>query len=204
VASSVRNGTAQQSQPEPEPRAESARVGSNLGLFGRVFDRPNWLPLALIFGDALVVVISLLAAYWYRFHGEPLALTPSEPPDLNAYLAAIPLLLLLYLLALGLNRQYKSWRGRSLVDQLFSMYSGIALAGMLILAAMSVSHIGFQYSRLVLANFLIISAVVMTVERYALRQYETHLRRQGIGTERVILIGTGTVSYTHLTLPTKA
>jgi Undecaprenyl-phosphate glucose phosphotransferase len=41
---------------------------------------------------------------------------------------------------------------------------------------------------------LIICAVLMTLERYAMRQYETHLRRQGIGTERVILIGTGMAS----------
>jgi len=31
----------------------------------------------------------------------------------------------------------------------------------------------------------------MTGERYLLRQYETRLRRQGIGTERVLMVGTG-------------
>jgi exopolysaccharide biosynthesis polyprenyl glycosylphosphotransferase len=31
----------------------------------------------------------------------------------------------------------------------------------------------------------------MTVERYFLRQYETRLRRKGIGTERVLMVGTG-------------
>src|SRR5438067_11913202 len=34
----------------------------------------------------------------------------------------------------------------------------------------------------------------MTIERYLLRQYETRLRRRGIGTERVLMVGTGTGS----------
>jgi len=33
--------------------------------------------------------------------------------------------------------------------------------------------------------------VLMTAERYLLRQYETRLRRQGIGAERVLIVGTG-------------
>lgn len=158
---------------------------------------PNWLPRALIIGDAALVVLSVLAAYWYRFHSGPTPAAGTETSQLGAYLPTVPIVVLFYAFALTLNRQYSSWRGRSLVDQLFSMYSGIALAGMLILAAMSLSHIGYQYSRLALAYFLLISAGAMTIERYVLRQYETLLRRQGIGTERVILIGTGMASQ-HL------
>jgi exopolysaccharide biosynthesis polyprenyl glycosylphosphotransferase len=41
---------------------------------------------------------------------------------------------------------------------------------------------------------LILSAVLMTGERYLLRQFETRLRRRGIGTERVLMVGTGTGS----------
>lgn len=192
MASTVRDETTNQAQPGKA----AGRAGTRT-LFDRIFDRPNWLPLALIFGDAAIVAISVLAAYWYRFRSQPVAQLPTEPPVLRAYLAVIPIVVVLYALALWLNRQYTSWRGRSLVDQLFSMYSGIALAGMLILASMSLSHIGFQYSRLALAYFLLISAGLMTVERYVLRQYETRLRRQGIGTERVILVGTGMASQ-HL------
>ncbi len=194
LASTVRDGTTKQSHPDQKPPAEAARTASRAGLFKRVFDRPNWLPLALIFGDAVVVILSILAAYWLRFHVQPLASSAAEPPELGAYLLVIPILVILNAFALSLTRQYTSWRGRSLVDQLFSMYSGIALAGMLILAAMSISHTGFQYSRLLFADFLIISAIVMTAERYVLRQYETRLRRKGIGTERVIVIGTGMAS----------
>lgn len=194
MASSAHNEIGNRPGPEGDLQPERAKAGPRPSIVTRAFDRPNWLPIALIFGDPFVVALSLIAAYWYRFDGQPQSAPLLESPNLGAYLVAIPILVLLYGFALALNRQYTSWRGRSLIDQLFSMYSGIALAGMLILAAMSLSHVGFQYSRLALAYFLIISAVLMTVERYALRQYETNLRRQGIGTERVIMIGTGMAS----------
>src|SRR5205823_13416882 len=40
----------------------------------------------------------------------------------------------------------------------------------------------------------VIAGLFMTLERYLLRQYETRLRRRGIGTERVLMVGTGTGS----------
>src|SRR5207245_6327464 len=99
----------------------------------------------------------------------------------------------IYLFALAVNQQYRSWRGRTLVDQLFTMGSGSALAAMLILAGMSLYR-GFEYARLTLAYTVIIAFVLMTVERYFLRQYETRLRRRRIGTERVFIAGSRTGS----------
>jgi exopolysaccharide biosynthesis polyprenyl glycosylphosphotransferase len=195
MASTIPGGALDQATaraPVEAPRPARART-----LFTRVFDRPDWLPRALIVGDAVAVVISLLAAYLYRFHASGSPITASETSQLSAYLYVVPAVVVPYAIALYLNGQYTSWRGQSLVDQLFRMYSGIALAGLLLLAAMSISHMGLEYSRLLFAYFLVISAGLMTIERYALRQYETHLRRRGIGTERVIVIGTGAASQ-HL------
>src|SRR4030081_2830195 len=64
---------------------------------------------------------------------------------------------------------------------------------MLMLADMSLYR-GFEYSRLTFVYTVVIAGVLMTIERYLLRQYETRLRRRGIGTERVLMVGTGTGS----------
>jgi exopolysaccharide biosynthesis polyprenyl glycosylphosphotransferase len=53
---------------------------------------------------------------------------------------------------------------------------------------------GFEYGRLTLVYTVVIGFILMTIERYLLRQYETRLRRRGIGTERVLMVGTGTGS----------
>lgn len=153
-----------------------------------LFLPPDWLPVALLAGDAVIAMVSVPFAYWVRYGrgGEVLPFGP--------YLAAIPVVLVLYIVALALNRQYTSWRGLALVDQLFSLYAGIGLAALLMLAAIEVGNLGQRYSRLSLIPAVLFAAVLMTLERYVLRQYETRLRRRGIGTERVLMVGTGAVS----------
>lgn len=170
---------------ELKPRGGTTTAG--------VFERPNWLPVALVAGDALIAGASVILAYQYRYHLDRIPQVVKEPLAFGPYLAAVPVVILMYLVALGVNQQYRSWRGRTLVDQVFAMGSGIALAGMLMLAGMSLYR-GFEYSRLTWVYTIILSAVLMTIERYILRQYETRLRRRGIGTERVLMVGTGTGS----------
>src|SRR5437879_4785988 len=178
----------------------TAMAGPDLAFIGHagqapaaIFRRPNWLPLVLIVGDALIAGVSVILAYEYRYHLDRIPQVTGQPLAFGPYLAAIPVVIAIYLFALTVNQQYRSWRGRTLVDQLFTMGSGSALAAMLILAGMSLYR-GFEYARLTLAYTVIIAFVLMTVERYFLRQYETRLRRRGIGTERVLMVGTGTGS----------
>src|ERR1700682_3467195 len=92
---------------------------------------PDWLPLALIVGDAVICAVSVLLAYWLRY-GRGGQVLPSGP-----YLAAVPVVIVFYLFALAVQRQYSSWRGTSLAEQLLSLYAGIGLAGILILAAVA-------------------------------------------------------------------
>lgn len=158
-----------------------------------IFRRPNWLPLALILGDALIAGLAVILAYEYRYHLDRIPQVVKEPLAFGPYLGAIPVVVLIFLFALAVNQQYRSWRGLTLVDQLFAMGSGIALAALLLLAGMSLYR-GFEYGRLTFVYTIIIAAVLMTIERYVLRQYETRLRRRGIGTERVLMVGTGTGS----------
>ena len=158
-----------------------------------ILQRPNWLPLVLIAGDAVIAFLSVILAYEYRYHLDRIPQVVKEPLAFPPYLAAAPVVAIMFLVALAMNQQYRSWRGRTLVDQLFAMTSGIALAGMFMLAGMSLYR-GFQYSRLTFVYTLIIAGVLMTSERYFLRQYETRLRRRGIGTERVLMVGTGATS----------
>jgi exopolysaccharide biosynthesis polyprenyl glycosylphosphotransferase len=146
---------------------------------------PDWLPLALIVGDALICAVSVLLAYWLRY-GRGGQVLPFGP-----YLAAVPVVIAFYLFALAVQRQYSSWRGTSLAEQLLGLYSGIGLAAILILAAIELGNLGARYSRLTFIQAVLITAVLMTAERYLLRQYETRLRRRGIGTERVLMVGTG-------------
>jgi exopolysaccharide biosynthesis polyprenyl glycosylphosphotransferase len=173
--------------------SQAVQVQKPTAVPAAIFRRPNWLPLALILGDALIAGVSVILAYEYRYHLDRIPQVLKEPLAFGPYLAAIPFVAAMFLFALAVNQQYRSWRGRTLVDQLFAMGSGLALAGMLMLAGMSLYR-GFEYSRLTFVYTVVSAGLLMTVERYFLRQYETRLRRRGVGTERVLMVGTGTGS----------
>src|SRR5260370_23139120 len=96
-----------------------------------VFLSPDWLPVALLVGDAVIAAASVPAGYWIKYANATQAL-PFGP-----YLAAIPIVVVLYLFSLAATGQYRSWRGRTLVDQLFALYSGVGLAPGLMLSAFS-------------------------------------------------------------------
>jgi exopolysaccharide biosynthesis polyprenyl glycosylphosphotransferase len=156
-----------------------------------VFLPPDWLPIALVVGDAVLVTVSLLVGYWYRHNLDPIRQEGGEALAFGPYLIAIPVLVVIYWIALGINQQYLSWRGRTLAGILLSLYAGVALAAILVLALIALFNLGVNFSRLTITYTILLSAVLLSAERYFLRQYETRLRRQGIGTERVLVVGTG-------------
>jgi exopolysaccharide biosynthesis polyprenyl glycosylphosphotransferase len=185
-----------------EPEAGGASTSSNASFVsapipvatptGRlVFLPPDWLPIALLGGDAAIVSVSLLLGYWYRHNLDPIRQSASAALAFGPYLVAIPVVILIYWAALGINGQYHSWRGRTLASILLNLYAGIGLAAVVILALITFFDLSVNFSRLTITYTILLSAVLMTVERYFLRQYETRLRRQGIGTERVLMVGTG-------------
>ena len=145
----------------------------------------DWLPIALLAGDAVIAAVSVPAGYWIKYYNAVQSL-PFGP-----YLAAIPAVVVIYIFSLALTGQYRSWRGRTLVDQLFALLTGVGLAAVFIFAAIELGNLGQRYSRLTILPAVLIAAVLMTGERYLLRQIETNLRRRGIGTERVLMVGTG-------------
>ena len=174
--------------PRTQPQIGRTRLveSARLGALG-----PDWLPLALLVGDAVVVGASVLISYWYYINVDPLRRAAGAALPFAPYIPGTVAAVVIFLISLAMNHQYQSWRGRTLVDLLFGLYSGVGLAAVLILAAISIGDLGVNYSRLTITYAVLLAAVLMTAERYFLRQYETSLRRQGIGTEKVLLAGTG-------------
>jgi exopolysaccharide biosynthesis polyprenyl glycosylphosphotransferase len=175
------------------PARKATHPPEQAGVLGRrlVLLPPDWLPLALVVGDAVIVAGSVLGAYWYYVNIDPLRRAAGAALPLGPYVSAIPVAIAIYLFSLAINHQYQSWRGRTLMELVLGLYIGIGFAAVLILATIGLVNLGVDYSRLTITYVVLLTAVLMTVERFILRQYETRLRRQGIGTEKVLLVGTG-------------
>src|SRR5260370_23793396 len=139
--------------PAPEPRApessEAPVAAKSTGIANQaagksrlLFLPPDWLPVALVIGDAVIAAVSVPAGYWIKYQNAIQAL------PLRPYVEAIPVVVALYLFSLALTGQYRSWRGRTLVDQLFALYTGVGLAAVLMLAAIEAGNLGQSYCRL--------------------------------------------------------
>src|SRR5437899_1518946 len=143
----------------PPEEVRSAQPGtSRLVALG-----PDWLPLALLVGDAVIVAASVLAAYWYYVNLDPLRRAAGAALPFGPYLAAIPLVITIYLFSLAINHQYQSWRGRTLMDLVLGLYSGIGLAAVLILAAIAFVNLGVDYSSLTIKYAVLLSAGLMPI-----------------------------------------
>jgi FlaA1/EpsC-like NDP-sugar epimerase len=158
----------------------------------RVVLPPDWLPLVLVLGDALIAAGSVLAAYALRTAN--FADEAARAQLIGPYLNAVPVVVAVACLALAVNRQYRSWRGVRLVEQLLMLYSGIGLATLLLLALLALTRPEEAYSRLFMVYTAVIGAAAMTVERVLLRAWETRLRRHGIGAVRVLMVGASATS----------
>ena len=149
-----------------------------------------WLPWARATADAIALFLGVLIAYNYRFHVDRIPIPGSEPPSYGYYLAAAPVVALVFVLTFASSGVYRIRRGRRLLDELFAIIGASAVAGLMTLALMSLYRT-FSYSRLVLAYTVIIALALITAGRIVLRQILLAQQRRGIGTDRVLVVGTG-------------
>src|ERR1700693_671436 len=62
---------------------------------------PDWLPVALLVGDGIIAAFSVPAGYWIKYASAPQSL-PFGP-----YLAAIPVVVILYIFSMAVMGQYR-------------------------------------------------------------------------------------------------
>jgi exopolysaccharide biosynthesis polyprenyl glycosylphosphotransferase len=150
----------------------------------------RWLPWIRAATDLVALLAALLLAYNYRYHVDRIPVPGTEPPAFGYYLAAAPVVALIVIVTFAASGVYRIRRGRPFLDEFFSIIGASALAGVIILALMSIYR-GFSYSRLVLLYTVSIALVLIAVTRLVLRRILTMQQRRGVGTDRVLVVGTG-------------
>lgn len=151
---------------------------------------PRWL-LPLI--DALLVVAAFLLSYYLRY--EMQFLQPVDEANVAPFSPYIPYTALFVVMVLVYNqsaRLYRERRGRTWWDEVFAITNGATNAAVLVMA------LSFLLQPLVFSRLLIVQAAALVVGlqgtwRLFLRAFRAYLRRRGIGVERVLVVGAGTV-----------
>src|SRR5260370_30235663 len=100
-----------------EAMSQAVQVQKPTAVPAAIFRRPNWLPLALVLGDALIAGVSVILAYEYRYHLDRIPQVLKEPLAFRPSMAAIPFVAAMLLFSLPCNQQSRSGPGRALVDQ---------------------------------------------------------------------------------------
>src|SRR6185436_7979610 len=154
----------------------------------------------LVFGDAALVLICFVAAFYVRhyqsiiYRGAGGSLSWSR--DFVPYAALLPLIIPIRLLLL---RYYDLYRVRgefSFVDDVARVFKATAISSLLIVAAAFMYRGGvafrtFSYSRLIfLLDFLLVFASVSVV-RMIFRTGQIMIRRRGINLIPTLIVGRG-------------
>ncbi len=148
--------------------------------------------------DVVLVFVAFIIAYYVRYElqllrpvgdGYRAGFDPYIP-----YASVFAVVLYLHYQGSGL---YKSIRGRSWLEEVYSLANGITNASVLVLGL----YFLFQplvFSRLLLFYVAIIALVILSTVRALRRLVQSYLRNKGIGVQRVLVVGGGDVGMSVL------
>ena len=151
--------------------------------------------------DALLAAWAFVLAYGIRFESGLIPVTKGYPP-IEQYFNVLPFVTVLTPLAFHLQGLYRLRRGRSRVDDFFSVLIGSILA--VVLGVVSTLYIqayyvseeakargAYEVSQLVWVLFLGLNVAFTYASREAVRELLERRWRAGIGLKRILIAGAG-------------
>lgn len=154
----------------------------------------------------LLDLVAILAAYllaWYlRFESPIIPLFKNPPEEVFRYVQLLPVVLLLWSVVFYFHGLYQAGRGRSRVDEALTILMAVTLATVLLSGLTAwIRPAGaqradgsfeyFTYSRAFLALFAFLTVALVVGARSFLRGLLRRRRRQGLGLERILIVGAG-------------
>jgi Undecaprenyl-phosphate glucose phosphotransferase len=167
--------------------------------------------IALIFvlTDVLATDLSWVCAFLLRFHERTLlALIPATKgiPPFSRYLLLLPLLSVLWPMALYFHGLYQMKRGRSRIDEFFGIVFSVLVASALALGTTLYIRVYYRYqegvaplwefSQAVFGIFIVLDIVALNASRWALRAYLQKRWAAGFNVKRVLVAGAGELGKT--------
>jgi exopolysaccharide biosynthesis polyprenyl glycosylphosphotransferase len=142
-------------------------------------------------GDILATAAAVILAYWLRFEVEIQPVTKGLPP-FHMYLRLVPAVVVLYPIVFYFQGLYQKRRIRSRFDESMRVAVAVLLATVLLTAGLTFYRPpDFTYSRLFLAIFAAVDAVLVSLMRWAIGVSLARIRRSGGNLQRVLVIGAG-------------
>ncbi|MGH9253355.1 MAG: undecaprenyl-phosphate glucose phosphotransferase [Vicinamibacterales bacterium] len=151
--------------------------------------------------DAVLAMWAFILAYGVRFESGLVPVTRGYPP-FEQYVNVLPFIAVLTPLAFQLQGVYRLRRGRSRVDDFFSVLIGSILA--VVLGVISTLYVqayyaseeakargAYEVSQLVWALFLFFNVAFTYMSRETIRELLERRWRAGVGLKRILIAGAG-------------
>ncbi len=159
------------------------------------FKWPRWLLPTV---DAALVLVAFLLSYYLRYEAQFLQpVDEANAAPFDPYIMYAAIFAALMLLFNQSARLYREQRGRTWWDEVFAMGNGATNAAVFVMA-LSFLLRPLVFSRLLIVQAAVLVVILLGLWRLALRILHGNLRRRGIGVERVLVVGAGSVGLSVL------
>ena len=163
---------------------------------GTLFSNQKVATTVWVLIDILLINIAFILAYWIRYELQLFkAVDPAYDVPYYVYLPFVALFTLLLILAFRRHGVYRLRHKISWFDEFYAIITGTATAVVIMIVFIFVYRPAF-YSRAIFIYAGLLAIAILGVSRLLKVALYRRLRRQGIGTKQVLIIGAGEVART--------
>jgi exopolysaccharide biosynthesis polyprenyl glycosylphosphotransferase len=163
-----------------------------------VFERyRRLLSIGVAISDVVLINLAFAIAYWLRYRLQWFAAV--DEAYQVPYQSFLPISLAMTALLLGIYRLsgvYNQPRGASWFDEVYRLLTGTATAIILIVFVIVIFFRPLFFSRLVFLYAGSLITILLGIARLVKRLVYKHLRKRGLGVDRLLIVGAGEVGRT--------
>jgi len=154
------------------------------------------LEQAMLVSDLMLVVGSWLLAYWLRFYVAGPPLPYAEVPPLGDYLLMLLPILVVWGVSFRAFGLYRPRRIGSHISEAVDIAKASSMGALMLVAVMTFFFRGYDYSRVVIVYFWLLSIGVVWFSRAAFREILRFARRRGYNLRYAVVVGGGELAAT--------
>jgi Undecaprenyl-phosphate glucose phosphotransferase len=150
----------------------------------------------MLVGDLALVGVSWLLAYWVRFHVAGPPLPYEDVPPLGDYMLMLLPILVVWSVSFRAFGLYRPRRIGSHLSEAADIAKASTMGALVLVAVMTFFFRGYDYSRVVIVYFWLLSIAVVWFSRAAFREGLRFARRRGYNLRYAVVVGDGELAAT--------
>jgi len=161
-----------------------------------LFSNQRVFTITWIVVDILLINVAFILAYWVRYELQLFrAVDPAFNVPYQVYLPFVAIFTLLLILVYRQQGIYRLRRKISWFDEFYAIINGTTTAIVIMIVIIFLYRPAF-YSRVIFIYAGLLAVVILGMSRLIKVTLQRRMRRQGIGTRRVLMVGAGEVGRT--------